>query len=337
MLLGHSARNGRAIREIIPSCHMLLSSRAQARATLGREFPIFALSMAKRVPSPTLVHGSCALSKIPYGGFSPVRLQAEASGDQLSPSRKPLGLSARSACPQATAGLREPSSSSSWLASTVGIINATSRRLLQRPPQPKGPWLQVGSVVPLILTPTTRSASLEDSHRFPRVTGYTRGLCPTTSSGLSPRPSLLCLSAPSLRATLHAPVGERGATVRFFPHSNGLPQSYNGSAQVSRHRFPSGGHHDAARFASGCGPQACSPSWIDPTGRRSVGRRRRLHPSLLQKRSLASRVGYDYTASPDGYCDRTYTGWNAAVTGCAQDLTPFLFRMLSPGESTTRP
>ena len=63
---------------------------------------------------------------------------------------------------------------------TVGILNATSRRLLQRPPQPTGPLLQVGYVVPLLIAPTTRSASLDDSHRFPRVTGYTLGLCPTT-------------------------------------------------------------------------------------------------------------------------------------------------------------
>src|SRR5262245_42810667 len=55
------------------------SSRAQARTTLGREFPISALSMAERGPSPTIAHVSCALSKIPYGGFSPVRLQVEVS------------------------------------------------------------------------------------------------------------------------------------------------------------------------------------------------------------------------------------------------------------------
>jgi transposase len=55
------------------------SSRAQARTTVGREFPISALSMAKRVPSPAIAHVSCTLSKIPYGGFSPVRLQAEVS------------------------------------------------------------------------------------------------------------------------------------------------------------------------------------------------------------------------------------------------------------------
>ena len=55
------------------------SSRAQARTTVGREFPISALSIAERGPRPALAHVSCTLSKIPYGGFSPVRLQAEGS------------------------------------------------------------------------------------------------------------------------------------------------------------------------------------------------------------------------------------------------------------------
>jgi hypothetical protein len=53
------------------------SSRAQARATLGGEFPTCALSVAQRVPSSTIIHVSCALSKIPYVGFSPVRLQEQ--------------------------------------------------------------------------------------------------------------------------------------------------------------------------------------------------------------------------------------------------------------------
>ena len=41
------------------------SSRAQARTTVGREFPVSALSIAERGPSPTIAHISCALSKIP--------------------------------------------------------------------------------------------------------------------------------------------------------------------------------------------------------------------------------------------------------------------------------
>jgi len=62
------------------------SSRAQARAALGREFPTLTLSIMRRVPSPTFVHVSCAPSKIPDSEFSPVRLQAVASFNQPYPA-----------------------------------------------------------------------------------------------------------------------------------------------------------------------------------------------------------------------------------------------------------
>ena len=41
----------------------LAPSRAQARAALGRERPIFTLSMVKRVPSSAIAHVSCAPTK----------------------------------------------------------------------------------------------------------------------------------------------------------------------------------------------------------------------------------------------------------------------------------
>jgi hypothetical protein len=167
------------------------SSRTQARATLGREFPISALSIAERVPSPAIVHVSCVLSKIPYGGFSPVRLQTEAPFGQPYPSRSPHGLKPQVDMPPEIIGLIRPSSASCPLASTVGIINATSLGRSARPPQSTGPLLRQSCVVSALHAPTTRSASLDDSRRLPRLPGYTTGLCPTTWSGLSPRPSLL--------------------------------------------------------------------------------------------------------------------------------------------------
>jgi len=56
----------------------------------------------------------------------------------------------------------------------------------------------------------TRSASLGDSRQFPRHTGSMAGLCPTTWSGLPPRPSLLWVNAPSLRAIAPPPRGGTG-------------------------------------------------------------------------------------------------------------------------------
>ncbi len=119
-----------------------------------------------------------------------------------------MGLSARSAYLRVGAGLIRPSPCSCLPAFSVGVINATSLRRFAQPPQPTGPLLRRGYVVPLILAPTTRSASLDDSRRLPSVTGYTAGLCPTTWSGLPPRPSPLWVSAPSPRAIIPTPGGE---------------------------------------------------------------------------------------------------------------------------------
>ncbi len=63
---------------------------------------------------------------------------------------------------------------------TVGIISRPGLRPFERPPWSTGPLLREGYVVPRINTPTTRSASLEDSRRFPSFPGYTAGPCPTT-------------------------------------------------------------------------------------------------------------------------------------------------------------
>ena len=110
----------------------------------------------------------------------------------------------------------EPSSSSCPLALTVGIISTTSLRLDRRPPRPTGPLLEKGCVVPFFIALTTRSASLEDSRRFP-MPRYTAGLCPTTWSGLPPRPSLLSVSTPSPRAAIPTPAEGRGTYARSFP------------------------------------------------------------------------------------------------------------------------
>jgi len=65
------------------------SSRAQARAALGQEFPHPLFRYMEWGPSSAIAHVSCAPSKIPDGGFSPVRLQARVSCDQPDPARRP--------------------------------------------------------------------------------------------------------------------------------------------------------------------------------------------------------------------------------------------------------
>ena len=51
---------------------------------------------------------------------------------------------------------------------------------------------------------------------FP-LTGYTAGLCPTTWSGLPPRPSLLSVSTPSPRAAIPTPAEGWGSICPVFP------------------------------------------------------------------------------------------------------------------------
>jgi hypothetical protein len=253
-----------------------------------------------------------------------------------------MGLSPRSTYTPGIIGLIRSSSSSCPLASTVGMINATSLGRSARPPQSTGPLLRQSYVVSALNAPTTRSASLDDSRRLPRMPGYTTGLCPTTWSGLSPRPSLLYDNAPSIRATTPTPGGGVSAHLQYFLTPKGLPQSNNGSAPPSIPTPVSvGGNFRRCRVRLMLRPAwlLAFLDWSDLTKR--VGRRRRLHPSLPQRRSLTSRVGYDYTASPERYCGRTSTGWSAAVTGCAllRSQFPWLAsvgRCSPPGFSTVQ-
>ncbi len=100
--------------------------------------------------------------------------------------------------------------------------------------------------------------------------------------------------------------------------SPGLSQSNSGSAPpIIPTPIPVGG-----------GSRPCKvrlmlrPAWLlafldrsDLTPR--VSRRRRVRSSFPQRRSLASRVGYDYTAPLGRDCDRTCTGRSTPVMGCA--------------------
>jgi hypothetical protein len=148
-----------------------------------------------------------------------------------------------------------------------GFLRPPSLGPALRPPWPTGPWLRVGSVVPPLCATPTRSASLTDSRCFPRSTGYTAGLCPTTWSGLPASPSLLWVTTPSVRAVTPTPRG--GAGYPSLPRSP-WPSSTahgGGSSPVPHTSFSEGFATDAAVFASCYGPQSCWPSWTSPTER----------------------------------------------------------------------
>jgi hypothetical protein len=171
------------------------------------------------------------------------------------------------------------------------------------------------------LCPRRSYDPIRQSRRLPQTSQDAwlyHGSFPTTWSGLPPRPSLLCDNAPSLRATTPTPGGGVSAYFRYFLTPTGLPQSNNGSAPPYIPTPVSVGgnfRRCSVRFMLRPAWLLAFLDWSDLT--ELVGRRRRLRPSLPQRRSLTSRVGYDYTASPDRYCGRTSTGWSAAVTGCA--------------------
>jgi hypothetical protein len=81
---GQKRRRGTRKTVLTPAPPAGSPSRGQARVTLGGEFPSHALfRFVQRVPNSTMVHVSCSPSKIPYVGFSPVRLQ---TGIQLRAS-----------------------------------------------------------------------------------------------------------------------------------------------------------------------------------------------------------------------------------------------------------
>ena len=59
---------------------------------------------------------------------------------------------------------------------------------------------------------------------------------------------------------------------------------------------------------------ACPPGLVRPGA--FLRPPRTFTPELARGRSPRPRVGYHYTALLGENCDRTFTGWNTAVTGC---------------------
>jgi hypothetical protein len=212
------------------------------------------------------------------------------------------------------------SSLSCPLAFSVGMINATSLGLSERPPQPTGPALRQSCVVPALVALPTRSASLDDSHGLPSVTGYTAGLCPTTWSGLPPRPSPLWVNAPSLRAIIPTPGGE-GVTPQYRHHPQRLSATaYGVSSPTAPTPVAVRGNlttlhcslHATARRVA-CPPVRVRPGDIS-------GRRGRLRPSFPE------------TGHPDLESDiTTQPLWGETVAGLAPAGALLLWAAYSVG------
>jgi len=211
-------------------------SRAQARAALGGEFPTAALSMAARVPNSTLAHVSCALSKIPYVGFSPVRLQAR--GRKVSGSLPECHgtLSAAPTYRPTASSLLPPSPASCGTQTEPYVRGLALHRALRtalpkghRLPEPTGSSLRGGYAVhphPRYYNPIRPSWSLPSTSRL--ITAYRSGLCHAKPSWLRPRGSLLYLTTPSMRAVARTPGGGLSASARFFLNPSAFPGATQG-------------------------------------------------------------------------------------------------------------
>jgi hypothetical protein len=244
----------------------------------------------------TMQHVSSSPSKIPYDGFSPVRLQA---GSPLRPSTSGAGLSARSACPSHSGALyaAQVLSSASNGPARAAATHCSSRSRpygqaafepVDRAFQPRGPLLSRGLCCPTgssLLWPHLRlsapPAGLSSSSR--------RVSCPSISSrrGSERVPNLLRVSLLSC----HLPYpGGPSCCIWLLLRSRLWSYAYFAKArhpQSCARRFPRRSCHEAAEFALCYGPNRSL----------ALHRQGRLHPSFRLSGSPPSDVGYDYMAN----------------------------------------
>lgn len=183
----------------------------------------------------TMQHVSSSLSKIPYGGFSPVRLQ---TGSPRRPSRGPTG-------PRLYAA-------QVWPSNPVAIPGNSAGRLSPHLPS-RGPWLASGLCCPAGSSLTMASSETLVSSR--RLMLYTAGLCgPTTSHG---RPEVPQFTLP---VSTHVPHSVPRQTVRLLVTVTSPHILASAIFVVARHPLhpqnpgPCGVCNEAASFALCYGP-----------------------------------------------------------------------------------
>jgi hypothetical protein len=200
----------------------------------------------------TLHHGSCSPSKIPYGGFSPVRLQ---TGIQLQPS---------SALPRFKCkvhmrhGLADLYAATAAISGTYGPCGQDKRHPLIPALQSRGPWLATG-----LCCPSRSLLTMASSETLVPTTGLSSSssrLRPTTLYGLVTRASPIYSVCRSLRAAFRTPAFRTAACDCSFTARTGLDHLRTGSAPATlRRRFSRKSCNEAAKFALCYGPQSCSP------------------------------------------------------------------------------
>ena len=202
------------------------SSRGKARRCVGQCLPVCPPFRAWWHSGHQAVHHvSFSPSKIPYGGFSPVRLQAGRRRQPSPPGRRPRGLICRPS-PSGPSGPRRGSPSSRdgqsphWVGVEAGSVRAH---------RPRGPWLGVGLCCPVASSLTTASSALLGRSR--RLIVSSGGSSP---QGPGPRRSLLLAANPSRRATSRTPA-DRAAWDDSTSARNSLRPNARGSASATSH------------------------------------------------------------------------------------------------------
>ena len=164
-------------------------------------------------------------SKIPYVGFSPVRLQTDI---HPRPSEKENWLKRKTRIRQSSRPLirgQSPDVSLLWpeRARSGGGRIGTSRS--------RGPWLANGLCCPVGSRLTmTSSETLTSSRRL--ICFVQAGLCPAVLSGLEMRGSPICSVCLSLRAAIRTPADQTAACGCCFTVCAGLRPSVRGSASA---------------------------------------------------------------------------------------------------------
>lgn len=200
----------------------------------------------------TMHHGSCSPSKIPYGEFSPVRLQ---TGIQLQPSSPVRRLKCKVHIPHGPADLYAATAA---ISGTYGPCGQDKRHPLIPALQSRGPWLAAGLCCPSRSMLTT--ASSETLVPTTALSSSSSRLYPTTLYGLVTRASPIYSVCLSLRAAFRTPAFRTAACDCSFTARTGLNHLCTGLAPAApRRRFSRRWRNEAAKFALCYGPQSCSP------------------------------------------------------------------------------
>ena len=236
---------------------------------------------------------SSSPSKIPCGGFSPVRLQ---TGIPPRPSPSRSGLS------------RHPAPAYTRLKS-LSRKRATSRRTFVQAPlsssdrtlPSRGPWLASGFYCPAGSSLTMTSSETLDS------SGPTYDLA--VRCYLGREVPQFTLPVCSLRAVVRAPEDRTIALGCFFIVRCGLPHLCRGSASTNpRVPAPAWPCNEAAKFTL----------WYSPAELLAPHRPGRLRSSFQPLESPHEGVEYNYAGKSANSRGRTCTGKTGSRMGCEQ-------------------